>query len=123
MSKTYQYADDVLKNAAKIVAGDRKADYGDAADSFASIAGFWTHYLRTRGHIKQGHTITGTDVAMMMDLLKTSRFATGGYKEDTFIDKGGYAALGGALARMEAEQTPVTNALRQPSTSIFPDED
>lgn len=117
MSKTYQYADDFLKSAAKIVAGDRKADYGDAYDSFRSIAAFWTNYLRARGYIDPGTcSLSGADVAMMMDLLKTSRFATGGYKEDTFVDKCGYAALGGALARIEEEPK------RTATSSIFPDE-
>lgn len=106
MSKTYQYAGEVMKTAGEIVNTDRKEDYGDAMDSFKSIAGFWNHYLRTRGYITAATTLTASDVAMMMDLLKTSRFATGGYKADTFVDKCGYAALGGALARIENEPVP-----------------
>lgn len=103
MSKTYQYTDEVLKIAGSTVNGDRKGDYGDAMDSFKSIAAFWTHYLRARSLITKATIITAADVAMMMDLLKTSRFATGGYKADTFVDKCGYSALGGAIARIENE--------------------
>lgn len=108
MSKTYQYAEEALKSASEIVNGARKDDYGDAMDSFKSIAAFWTHYLRARGLITEATVITPADVAMMMDLLKTSRYATGGYKFDTFLDKCGYAALGCAIARIEDEPKPVT---------------
>ena len=114
MSRTYEYAAKVLKDAGVIIAGDRKADYGDALGSFQAIAGFWTTYLEARG-LLAGKALQPADVAMMMDLLKTSRFATGGYKEDTFVDKGGYSALGGALARIQQESNtrPV----------IYPDND
>lgn len=120
MSQTYQYADGLMKSAAKIVGGDRKADYGDALYSFRSIAALWNAYLNARCLITE--ELQASDVAMLMDLLKTSRFATGGYKEDTFIDKAGYSALGGAIARIEHENAS------QPSqglctTCIHPDED
>lgn len=117
MSKTYNYADHVLTSAAKIVAGDRKADYGDAMTSFSSIAALWSVYLAARGLLRQ--ELRPSDVAMMMDLLKTSRFATGGYKEDTFVDKGGYSALAGAIARIEAEEAPPPHSQ---SPELFDDE-
>lgn len=103
MSQTYKNANELLRTAGEIVNSDRKADYGDAMDSFKSIAGFWTQYLRSRRLLSELITIEASDVAMMMDLLKTSRFATGGFKPDTFVDKCGYAALGGAIARIETE--------------------
>lgn len=106
MSNTYKYANEVLRTATDIVNGDRKGDYGDALDSFKSIAAFWTSYLRARRVLSSIIELTPADVAMMMDLLKTSRFATGGFKQDTFVDKGGYSALAGALARIEAEALP-----------------
>ena len=117
MSKTYEYANEVMADAGKIVNADRKDDYGDALDSFRSIAKFWTSYLQARGMLLPMLSITPADVAMMMDLLKTSRFATGGYKADSFVDKVGYAALGGALARIEAEAPPITKTM-----PIYPDE-
>jgi hypothetical protein len=57
---------------------------------------------------------------MMMDLLKTSRFATGGYKADTFVDKVGYSALAGAIACIEASDALTAKAKASP---IYPDED
>ena len=119
MSKTYAYAEEVLKEASKIVNNDRKSDYGDALNSFHSIAVFWSQYLRARGLLGLVE-LRASDVAMMMDLLKTSRFATGGYKADTFVDKGGYSALGGAIARLEDE---FTKAHMPRPSSIHPDED
>lgn len=106
MSRTYQYANEVMTDAGSIVNADRKDDYGDALDSFRSIAGLWNAYLRARGLMSA--ELLPSDVAMLMDLLKTSRFATGGYKADTFVDKVGYSALGGALARIEKEPIPTT---------------
>jgi hypothetical protein len=115
MSKTYEYANEVMAEAGKIVNADRKDDYGDAHDSFRSIAKFWNAYLWARGMLLSD--LSAADVAMMMDLLKTSRFATGGYKADTFVDKVGYAALGGALARMEHKSVQIARTL-----PIHPDE-
>jgi glutamate formiminotransferase len=123
VSKTYDYANEAMQEASKIVNADRKDDYGDARDSFRSIAGFWTNYLRARGLLMATVNLTTTDVAMMMDLLKTSRFATGGYKADTFVDKVGYSALGGALARIEDELTKEAAIPINRPSSIYPDED
>lgn len=121
MSKTYDYANEVLKDASAIVNTDRKDDYGDALDSFRSIAGLWNAYLTARDLLRS--EILASDVAMLMDLLKTSRFATGGYKADTFVDKAGYSALGGALAKIEAEAATLCPAPPPKPSPIFPDED
>ena len=122
MSKTYKYANEVLNTAGNVVNGDRQTDYGDALDSFKSIAAFWTNYLRARRILSSIIEITPADVAMMMDLLKTSRFATGGFKLDTFVDKGGYSALAGALARIEAETSPVRTMARPVGTPGTPND-
>jgi len=123
MSKTYEFANEVMAEAGKIVNADRKDDYGDARDSFRSIAAFWTNYLRARGLLLPTLNLTTADVAMMMDLLKTSRFATGGYKADTFVDKVGYSALAGALARIETEAKEAEAIPVSRPSCIFPDED
>ena len=122
MSKTYELANEVMAEAGKIVNADRKDDYGDAFDSFCSIAAFWTNYLRARGLLPPIVSLTTADVAMMMDLLKTSRYATGGYKADTFVDKVGYSALAGALARIEADKAKeAAIQVNRPSPIIFED--
>lgn len=82
--------EEILEMAKILVCGARAEDYGDAKDNFNSIAMLWTEYT--------GHMVTPTDVAMMMILLKIARMKTGTFKEDTFIDIAGYAALAGELA-------------------------
>jgi len=124
MTKTYQYAAELLEISSTIVGTDRQADYGDAYDNFGSISEFWTTYLRARGLLVEGAALVRSDVAMLMDLLKTSRHATGGYREDTFIDKVGYTALGGAMARVGmGEASPEPKPEPEPMTLRTVDEE
>lgn len=76
---------DILDEAKALTAGNRRADYGKATESFERIAAFWRVYLN--------NSITGKDVAMMMLLLKISRSLTSD-KRDTFVDMAGYVQLG-----------------------------
>jgi len=77
---------EVLQEAANLIAGDRQEDYGDAMSSFVSIAEAWSWYL--------GYHITPVDVGQMMTLLKISRSKTGeDFKADSYIDACGYQAL------------------------------
>ena len=82
----------ILKEAARIVCGDRNAQYGEPEDSFRAIAEFWETYVRERC-VSKGATvcIQEADVAMMMVLLKVARTICG-TKADTYIDIAGYAA-------------------------------
>lgn len=73
-----------LKEAEKIVCGDREDAYGRPEDNFKVIAQFWTSYL--------GVPEVAGDVANMMILLKVARAATGKYKFDNYVDIAGYAA-------------------------------
>lgn len=82
--------EEVLETAKSLVCGDRAKAYGDAKENFGSIATMWEEYL--------GYPINADDVAIMMILLKIARMKTGTFKEDTFIDIAGYAALAGELA-------------------------
>ena len=82
----------ILREAARIVCGDRNEQYGEPEDSFRAIAEFWETYVRERC-VTPGASvcIQAADVAMMMVLLKVARTfcAT---KADTYIDIAGYAA-------------------------------
>ena len=82
----------ILREAARIVCGDRNAQYGEPEDNFRAIAEFWETYVRERC-VTPGASvcIQAADVAMMMVLLKVAR-TIGGTKADTYIDIAGYAA-------------------------------
>ena len=74
---------DVLKQAAKIIQGERQEDYGSAEDSFALIAEYWCTYLNDKPGNACTH-ISGHDVAMMMILLKVAR-TKGKKKQDNYF--------------------------------------
>lgn len=80
---------DILDKAKSIINGERQGTYGNAEDSFRTIAQFWSAYLDT--------DITSADVANMMILMKVARNSSGVYKDDNWIDICGYAALGGEI--------------------------
>lgn len=81
--------DEILSKAKSIINGERQGTYGDAEDSFQTIADMWSAYLNTE--------ISSEDVANMMILMKVARNSSGVYKDDNWIDICGYAALGGEI--------------------------
>lgn len=78
----------ILEEAARIVAGDRAADYGDAQVSFDRIAALWAPIL--------GVPVTAKQVALCLIQLKVSRACTSD-KRDNWTDLAGYAYLGSVL--------------------------
>jgi len=84
--------DEVLDTAKELINGQRAKDYGDAFDNFERIATGWNAIIReammTDGYVTEQH------VALMMDWLKTARLLNDLSKEDSWIDKCGYSALG-----------------------------
>ena len=85
--------DEILEDARIKINGDRHEEYGDAAENFERIAGYWNAHLGLNGFI------TPRDVAAMMVLLKISRLHGDGPKDvDTYVDICGYAAIGGEIA-------------------------
>lgn len=84
----------LLSDAIDLIDGDRHNDYGSAIDDFACIAEFWQTYL-TRTILRRGKLdIAGHDVAIMMNLLKTSRIGWNPQKRDSWLDTNGYAGTG-----------------------------
>lgn len=82
----------ILAVAEELIHGQRAKDYGDAKESFNQIATLWSHYL--------GHGINPQDVAMMMALLKMSRYKNSGYTHrDSLIDLAGYVALADEVSK------------------------
>ncbi len=89
--------DDILSKAGELINGDRKEDYGDAYLNHMRIAEFWNNYLDHE--IK----ITPTDAAMMMLLVKVARLVHA-YKDDSFIDICGYAAIAGEMSNADVKR-------------------
>lgn len=88
----------ILQDALKIVTQDRNKDYGDPEDNFSTIAEYWATYLHSKNLFADTGSLTATDVAAMMILMKCSRLATSPDKEDHWVDIAGYAACGGQCA-------------------------
>lgn len=90
---------DILDAANKCVNGDRDEQYGNPETNFKLIAELWMAYLENCGALTAGTEIylKSEDIASMMSLLKIARIATGGPKEDNWIDLAGYAACGGEI--------------------------
>jgi len=88
--------------AAKLVLGNRNADYGNPGPDFAGIAHIWTGLLNTR----LTAPITATDVALMMTGLKLRRHAHKP-KDDNLIDAHGYLTC---LEWIERDQRPIPHA-------------
>lgn len=91
----------ILEAAMECVCHDRNSQYGDPEDNFNTIAKLWSIYLTATG-LGDGQDdwrlITPEDVAIMMNLLKVARIATGTQKADSWIDAIGYLACGGEIA-------------------------
>lgn len=95
---------EILDSAKEIVTKDREEQYGAPEDNFATIAEFWTTYVKTKC-VSPGTdvNISPADVGVMMILLKTARIAGGSEKADNYIDIAGYAACAGELVSKKNE--------------------
>lgn len=82
----------VLNEANRIVNGERANTYGGPEDSFKTIAGLWEAYLTKPG--KTFVTISPSDVAIMLALLKVARLKNSPNHRDSWVDLAGYAACG-----------------------------
>ena len=90
----------ILDEAARIVTGQRREDYGGVRESFSRIADMWTAYL--------GVQVGPQDVSMMMVLLKVARARAGinansEPQHDSLVDIAGYAACSEMLIETEEE--------------------
>lgn len=86
--KSYKSAEEtILEEAARLVNGPRRQEYGHPKDNFADIAKMWTVVL-SGTDVSKG--ITSDQVILMMICLKVCRGKTG-YKRDTAVDLAGYA--------------------------------
>ena len=80
--------ENILEEAARIVDGDRQADYGDPTLNHGRTAMAWTAYLMERDFKKR--PLDARDVCTMMVILKTMREAHKP-KRDNLVDMAGWA--------------------------------
>lgn len=76
----------ILREAERLVNGDRNVDYGDPIEDFRRTADMWGAYL--------GIYLEPHDVAALMSMLKLSRIRWSPEKRDHWADLAGYAACG-----------------------------
>lgn len=74
---------------------ERASQYGTPEDNFARIARHWQVYLLNAKGLDV--EITPTDVALLMDLMKTARLENMPNHRDSWVDKAGYARCGAAI--------------------------
>lgn len=79
----------ILKNAAKLVSGDRAKAYGDKKILHDKIATMWSAYT--------DYDINAEQVAIMMAILKIARTTTGGSSPDSYTDGAAYIAIAGEM--------------------------
>ena len=99
--------EELLRQAEKLINGQRAKDYGDAYHNHKRIAVGWNEIVKgaldSHGHLTVAH------VALMMDWVKTSRLIKSIDHVDSWLDKAGYTALGAGFTHKEKENGKTTN--------------
>lgn len=122
MTTTNVGAGAILDAAKKVVCQERTHQHGDTVESFKVIAELWTTYLRATS--KTDITVTVTDVAELMSLLKKVRFIFGDKTNDeNFTDDIGYVAIAGMFAGVKPvhhiqESIASVQARTEPNTQL-----
>lgn len=80
----------ILHTARKLIGGDRRNTYGSARDNFTNTGKLWEPVL--------GVSVSATQVAICMALVKISRLNNTPTHEDSWVDAVGYIALGAECA-------------------------
>lgn len=116
-----QLAGNICDDVAKLLTQSRDS-HGDAVANQEHIAEAWNWYLRGR----LNGSLTGTDVARMMQLLKLSRAVLGqGYQLDHDRDTVGYGAIAAAcsVSRGVAGEASAMNHRQHQNQSQSQDDD
>ena len=87
---------EILKEADKLIAGERHKDYGDKVKNHNNIAKLWSAYLDTK--------VEAHDVAILMVLLKIARTKLGVVNKDTYVDMSAYGAISGEIKFKEPKE-------------------
>ena len=81
----------VLREAERLITGDRNRSYGEPTQNFTDIATGWTVLLRSK--LKDGESVDPGDTAAMMIWLKMVRRIASD-SPDNWVDAAGYAGCG-----------------------------
>lgn len=95
----------ILSTALELVSKDRANTHGDYYFQHETAAKLWSAFL--------GHTVTASDVATCIGLLKISRMAHGQFNPDDYIDACGYFGIGGACRDIEKRAKDRVERIRE----------
>lgn len=89
---------EVLKEAERLMYGDRQDDYGTPYENHRRISVLWSAYLETE--------VSPMQVAICMALVKIARLQQNFEysKDDTFIDGSAYFSIAAELAEIKRNQ-------------------
>ena len=86
-----------LKEAGKIINGERQDSYGAPEDSFAIVAGYWNVFLAAKLKalgVDVKDLLTPLDTTNLMVLFKQARKLGQKPSRDNYVDSCGYEAIG-----------------------------
>lgn len=78
----------INEEAHELIHGQRSKDYGHPQKNFQRIADLWNAYLK---YSETPGSVTPTDTAVMMILLKVARLQQNQTNRDSVVDIAGYA--------------------------------
>lgn len=97
---------DALREAARIIAGDRDKQYGAPEDNLGRIAKLWSVIFSIE--------VSSQDVAMAMIALKMARYVNKGeFQPDTWIDIAGYAGIGFEVGKLSDDTRTTDEPTKQ----------
>lgn len=100
----------VAEEALDLICGPRMEYYGPPSENLEDIASTWTPYVKRALELRG--KLNGTDVCMLMVLLKAVRLVRG-YHRDSVVDVAGYSELAEVLNEEEAYRSFVLHAASQ----------
>ena len=96
-----------VEEALELICGPRMQFYGPPQENLEDIAASWTPYVKRAIETKGG--LDGTDVCMLMVILKAVRQVRG-YHRDSVVDVAGYAEIAEVINDDEAFEMFVVRA-------------
>lgn len=94
--------EEILNTAKQYVTVDRAATHGNAENSFETIAGHWTWWLKDK--LQENMCLTAYDVAQMMVGFKQARMKDNPSHIDSAQDLCGYGAIAGEIGATYAKR-------------------
>lgn len=93
-----------LREAIKLICGDRNETYGGPVQNFTRGAAMMRAYMGDRSM----YSFTATDYAAFNVIIKLARVANSPEHRDSWVDMAGYAALG-----LECAHSPSLSAVKK----------